>query len=484
MSTTGSRGRPRPAGVLSPLARTYVGTVTALAVLVGLVTWQVDPGFPQRNLQAVAVLSLMVIFASSGSERGVGPFVLDFGAIILLAAVALVGPAGAVVIGAVTGLFELGRRPLYVRVFNSAMTAIVGGVSGLAYHQATGLVFHGPKEPAGAGDILLHIGAPFLLADVIACLLNVVILAGIVRITDDSTTLRQFITGRLTTSAPAYIGYGVIGFLFVVLWWPVGLDAFSALLILPPLFVAHYAFALYTDEERAHERTLGALVAAVEVKDGYTRGHSERVARLCRLMAGALSMPHQETEALRYAGLLHDIGKLAIPMQILRKAEAMTDEDLAVIAAHAARGVDMLRDIAFLQPSLEGILHHHERVDGRGYPVGLTGNDIPVFARIIAVADAFDSLTTAKAHRAAYSVDRALVELHRRAGTHLDPVMVVALERALARHTWETTTLDAATMATTGRAFDHDDPAASDLMADRAEKLRRMPVLARPRRTA
>ena len=104
-------------------------------------------------------------------------------------------------------------------------------------------------------------------------------------------------------------------------------------------------------------------------------------------------------------------------------------------------------------------------MDWRGYPAGLRGEETPLLARIIAVADAFDSLTTSRFHREALTVKEALAELHQRAGTQLDPSIVAALERSLVRHVWEPTRLEPALMATAGRAFDHDDPAASDLMA-------------------
>ena len=182
-------------------------------------------------------------------------------------------------------------------------------------------------------------------------------------------------------------------------------------------------------------------------------------------MAGSLSLSNQDTQSLRFAGMLHDIGKLAIPTRVLRRADGLSRAELANIATHSARGVEMVRDIEFLKGSTEAILHHHERMDGRGYPDGLVGDQIPLFARIIAVADAFDSLTTSRSHRDAYSVEDSVAELNRRAGDHLDPLIVAALERGLARQVWEPTRLEPGLMATAGSAFDHDDPAASDLMA-------------------
>jgi len=368
----------------------------------------------------------------------------------------------AAVVGTVTQLLVINKYQLKVRVFNSGMTSAYGAVGGFVYIVAGGAP--NVTDVRGVWPLLFHVGVPLMLADVVICLVNAMILSGIVRLTQ-GTPMRRFVLGMLGSSGPTYIGYGVIGFLFVILWVPAGVGPASAMLILAPLFVARWAFVQYGDEQRAHERTLSALVAAVETKDLYTRGHSERVAILCNLMASSLALNQQDTEALRFAGMLHDIGKLAIPTRVLRKDAGVSDTDLATIASHPERGVDMVREIDFLQDSFEAILHHHERMDGCGYPDGLGGDDIPLFARIISVADAFDSLTASRSHREAYSVEEAVAELHRRAGTQFDPVIVASLERGLARRKWRTTQLEPRLMATAGRAFDHDDPEASDLMA-------------------
>ena len=447
--------------VLSHAVPTYIAAVVLGAVGLAVVGWRMHP-LNSDDVVALVVLSVMSILSESVRENEVGRrTALSFTSIVLLSSVALVGPFGAAVVGAAT-LLAVNKDRAQVRVFNSGMTSTIGAVGGFVYLLGWGAEH--VNDISGAGPLLLHVGVPVMVADVAQCLSNAVILSGIVRLTQ-GTPIRQFVPGMLGTSGPIYVGYGIIGFLFVVLWIPAGVGPFSALLILAPLFVARWAFVQYGDEQRAHERTLSALVAAVETKDVYTRGHSERVASLCELMASSLSMSRQEIEALRFAGMLHDIGKLAIPTRVLRRADGLSDANLATIATHPARGVEMIRDIEFLEGSIEAIRHHHERMDGRGYPAGLLGEEIPLFARIIAVADAFDSLTTSRTHRDAYTVGEATAELRRRAGAHLDPSIVDALERGLARQVWEPTRLEPGLMATAGRAFDHDDPAASDLMA-------------------
>jgi len=464
---TGSKGRSQAVSVPSLAVSTYIAAVVLAAAGLAVVAWRVHPldnGAPSDNhVVTLAVLCVLGVLGSTSQERNVGGRIgFSFTSIILLAAVAVTGPFGAAVIGAVTFVLVLDKQRVEVRVFNIGMTSAYGAIGGFVYLLVGGVT--NVSEVDGVGPLLLRVGLPLMVADVAQCLGNAVILSGIVRLTK-GTPMRRFVLGMLGTSGPAYIGYGIIGFLFVIAWVPAGVGPASALLILAPLFVARWAFVQYGDEQRAHERTISALVAAVETKDLYTRGHSERVASLCDLMAGSLALSHQDTEALRFAGILHDIGKLAIPMRVLRKAGRLSGADLAGIATHAARGVEMVRGIEFLGDSTEAILHHHERMDGLGYPAGLRGEDIPPLARIIAVADAFDSLTTSRSHREAHTVQEALAELHERAGTQFDPSIVDALERSLARHAWEPTRLEPTLMVTAGRAFDHDDPAASDLMA-------------------
>jgi len=464
---TVSKGRSQAVGVPSFVVSAYIAAVLFAAVGLAVLAWRIHPlntGSSHDDIVTLVVLAVLGVLGLSSQERNVGVRIsFSVESIILLAAVALIGPFGAAVIGAVTCLLAVEKQRVEVRVFNVAMTSVYAAIGGFVYLLAGGAT-NVSQVDDGVWPLLLRVGLPLMVADVAQCLFNAVILSGIVRLTQ-GTPIRRFVLGMLGTSGPAYIGYGIIGFLFVILWVPAGVGPASALLILAPLFVARWAFAQYGDEQRAHERTLSALAATVETKDLYTRGHSERVASLCDLMAGSLALSHQDTEALRFAGMLHDIGKLALPARVLRKADQVSDPDLVSIATHAARGVEMVRGIEFLADSTEAILHHHERMDGRGYPGGLRGEDTPLLARIIAVADAFDSLTTSRFHRDAYTVAEALAQLHERAGTQFDPSIVAALERSLARHAWEPTRLEPTLKVTAGRAFDHDDPAASDVMA-------------------
>jgi putative nucleotidyltransferase with HDIG domain len=193
----------------------------------------------------------------------------------------------------------------------------------------------------------------------------------------------------------------------------------------------------YGEQQKAYDATLRSLITAIEIKDGYTRGHSERVSQIAVMIAHSAHLPEYRVEAVRYGALLHDVGKTGIPSRILAKHGKLTDEEFEVIKTHPDRGVQMLDGIDFLSDSLAGVYHHHERMDGRGYPLGLAGDEVPEIARIIMVADAFDAMTSTRSYRPARSTDKAIVELRRCQGDQFDPRMVDALVAGVDKHGWQ-----------------------------------------------
>lgn len=227
-----------------------------------------------------------------------------------------------------------------------------------------------------------------------------------------------------------------------------------------PLYIARWTFALFGQEQEAYNAAVGSLIQAVETKDHYTRGHSERVGVGSTMIAKQLRMSDDRRQAIYFAGLLHDLGKLGIPTRVLNKNGPLTDDEYDAMKLHPVHGLEMVRGIGFLREAYAGILHHHERIDGRGYPLGLKGDEIPEFARIIAVADAFDCMTSTRSYRGARTVNDAMAELVRCAGTQFDPRMVSALADAVAQDGWEPQVVPppSAEEAATVAAFDHDDP--------------------------
>ncbi len=176
----------------------------------------------------------------------------------------------------------------------------------------------------------------------------------------------------------------------------------------------------------SYKSTIKALAAAIDAKDHYTRGHSRRVTEYALMGATALSLSKEEFEDIEYAGILHDIGKIGIADSILTKPGPLNVEERDIVCRHPLIGASMLIGIPFLEKARILILQHHERYDGQGYPYGIKGEAMPIGARLLAVADAFDAMVTERPYRAALGVDYAINELYRCMGTQFCPDAVKA----------------------------------------------------------
>jgi len=186
-------------------------------------------------------------------------------------------------------------------------------------------------------------------------------------------------------------------------------------------------YGMLTETSRFNEQMANALIEAVEAKDPYTRGHSERVHYISMQIGAAMGLSARDTDDLFWGSLLHDVGKIGIPDAVLCKPGRLTADEYTFIMVHPERSYEILRHIDRLKGAVPGARHHQEKWDGTGYPHGLQGNDIPLLARIIAVADTYDSITSSRAYRAGRSHEVAMTEIARVAGTQLDPAIVRVL---------------------------------------------------------
>ncbi len=461
-------------GRLSWATWLYVAAVVAAAAAI---LAQVPPPDAQNGFWVVcaALAALFLICDSTPTVLGDRQWAWSPSSAATLAAVVLLGPDGAIgaaMVGTIA-VFSVRRHvPLVERLFNGAMYAIAGyaagatfiamnGKNGLIQLEQVGPVLHGMRaiRPGTTDSFEMALGA-FAAAAVVHMLVNHGLLWAMLLLDRRHRTTTQ-------ASAPSWstplvlisdLGFAALGLVIAALWVVFG--AAAGLIVLVPLYVARWAMAQFTEQQQAHAATLRALCQAVETKDFYTRGHSERVSRGAGMIARQIGMRSDRAEAVRFAGMLHDVGKLGVPTRVLQKEGRLTEEEYAAIQLHPMRGLEIVKDIGFLNEALTGIMHHHERIDGRGYPMGFAGDEIPEFARIIAVADAFDSMTSTRAYRKATRLPDAIAELRRGAGTQFDPKIVDAFIAALDQDGWDVQQPAQPRGHEILTSQDHDDPMA------------------------
>ncbi|MEU5365969.1 HD-GYP domain-containing protein [Streptomyces sp. NPDC005925] len=365
----------------------------------------------------------------AGCEQIAGTrFAGTFYPVLLAGAFLLPPPAAALV--AVPGALVSGvaERPVALRrLWRAAQLAVTVWAAARVHWSLGG------RDAVVASDFR-HALLPAGTAVLVFCLVLTVLDGGILALAERVPSRRAW-RGLFPRSLAPVAVHGLVGLMMAVLWRSEYGPA-AALLVILPMGVSWWAFAQYHRERAAHQATIRALVQAVGIKDGYTRGHGERVGQASMMIARELGLDDDRVEVLRFAGILHDVGKLGVPTRLLRKDGPLTVEERRVIELHPEYGHEIVRGIGFLGEARAAVLHHHERMDGTGYPYGLAGTQIPESARVVAVADAFDAMTSTRSYSRARPVPAALNELERCAGTHFDPAMVTALVRIVSRSGW------------------------------------------------
>lgn len=449
-----ARGRRGPFGTLSMLLALLAVVLTIVSIV----------QLPLATAQLRPLLVLLVLGAVSATTLdyydGVG---YSFTSFVLASTLPLLGPTGAALVGCVIPLLDKSKRWTVVHLFNTALIVIMGVTSGFAYTLCGGQLPIQPDQ-TGPSELALHVGLPLLVADIVGMVVNAVLLAVTIRIRGGNA--RLVLAGAVRQTAPLYLGYTVLAFLFVTLWAPGRLWELSAVLIMVPLLIARWSYRQYGEELKAHSRILDTLVIAGDGWDRGGSGHGYRVGQYAQLMAEDLGLGFGEQRDLRYASVLHDVGRLGTPRAVLETPAEVRDQAAReLIFRHPLLAAEIIGGIEFMSDAARAIRHHHERLDGLGYPDGLVGDEIPLIARVIAVADAFDALTTSTGSRRLLEVDEAVEELRRGAGTQFDPRCVEALARISDRTRDD---VDRARRQHDDGAWrDHDDPRLGHLMLAR-----------------
>ncbi|HZK11950.1 MAG TPA: HD domain-containing phosphohydrolase [Atribacterota bacterium] len=345
-------------------------------------------------------------------------FPIDF--VVILA----YGPAWAILItffGEIIAEAITRKTLWYKALFNASQYALSAGIAGIVYQGLGGVV--------GAANLSNYI-VPAAICAIIYFLINSNLFMIVISLAEKVPILSVW-KNRIRGVIATYIALAPIGFIMALVYTSIGV--WGIILFFFPLFLARRSFELYTKMRKMYLETIRALAAAIDAKDPYTKGHSERVAETSVALAQELNLSDRDIENIEYTALLHDIGKIGIADSILGKKDSLTSQEFDKIKEHPIMGAKIIEPVDFLKNSYEAIYHHHERYNGKGYPDGIKSEDIPILARIIAVADAYDAMGSDRPYRKKLNMDAILKELKNQSGEQFDPEVVKALISVLDR---------------------------------------------------
>lgn len=340
---------------------------------------------------------------------------------LVLAAIPMGGPAAAGMVAALSfaSLQDLRERPALAVAFNFGQIVISGTAAGWAYVGLNGpMLALGNPVPLDSRTAPAALGA-LLISAVVFNVLNMLLISLAVQLGRGVPFAR--VLRDLAGYAPTQFALVFVGLLMAQV---LSIQPVAFPLFLFPLFLARQVYHSYSTMRDAYLDMVRSLVGALEAKDPYTRGHSERVAGYAKTLAARLGSDDRTVETVEQAALLHDIGKLSLPMDVLTKASGLSESEFVAVRRHPWFGGQMVRRIPALRHLGDAVKAHHERIDGSGYPIGMRGDEIPHIARILAVADAYDAMTTHRAYRPAMTPRQAIRELQLGAGTQFDQVLV------------------------------------------------------------
>jgi putative nucleotidyltransferase with HDIG domain len=350
---------------------------------------------------------------------------VSVGAATVLGSMVLGGPAAAGVVGAL-GTFddrELKLQvPWYGTLNNHAQIAGPAALSAMLYE-----ALQGPLSQAGIG----HGPASAIgiaVAGIAYNILNNLLAASVVSVRSGQT-LSSVWAQDLRVIAPNIVALIPIAWLMAeVFTLPEGVGWWASLLFLVPLFTTRLAYHRYVETRELFEQTIGALANAVDARDRYTRGHSQRVSHIAEAMCRVMKLPESEIEKIKWAGLLHDVGKIGIRDNVLLKPGPLDRHERHLMNQHPTIGAEIVAPARQLAPEAPLIRSHHEWINGSGYPEGLEALDIPLGARILTIADAYEAMTSSRPYRLTpFTHEQAVAELEKFSGIQFDSEIVPIL---------------------------------------------------------
>lgn len=303
------------------------------------------------------------------------------------------------------GYMHLFNTPIYKTIFNISQSVIVTTAMGLLYVYTGGII----------GQVSL---LPTILIVVLGTIFNTIIISKLMSSLMEESFIKVW-ASNIKGIFPNALAVGTIGIIIAIAF--IGYGYGAVILFFGPLLLARYSFKLYMEMRNLYISTIQTLNSAMEAKDPYTHGHASRVEKYSVDLAEAYGLGFESIQNIKNAAILHDIGKIGVNDNILNKATKLSRDEYEQIMKHPSLGAEIISKVDFLKKVSGSIRHHHERYDGKGYPDGLSGDDIPLEACIIAIADAYDAMTADRPYRKALSKEKALEEIENNAGTQFHP---------------------------------------------------------------
>jgi putative nucleotidyltransferase with HDIG domain len=414
---------------VSRATKAFAGVLVAAALL--LVTALVDAGSTLEGSPVVLGILCVIALVAERQSVAISPSAqVSVSVLPLLFAAVVFGPLAAMVVGSFAMLADFGP-PLTRWITWTASRSLVGGLAGVA---AVVLI----PEGTSFMRLLLGVGAVALVeATADLCLATLTAVVRHKPLPEVTQSTSRVVFGTVSLYAPII---AVLAYAYVEL------SPWTLLLFFVPAVAAQRLFVLYQEQRRladdlvsANDRLEGAglsfataLVAALDARDKYTAGHSACVAVYAKDIAARLGLSEEEQHTAHLAGLVHDIGKVGLPAGLLEKPGPLTLEERRIMEEHSTIGERILSNVDGYADIARIVRHHHERVDGQGYPDRIPANDAPLISRIIAVADAYDAMTSGRPYRDAMPTRVARMRLAQAVGTQFDTTVVAAFEAILA----------------------------------------------------
>lgn len=401
-----------------------------VAVLAVCITWAAD-SYREARIEDFPAFTVLLVAAAASAGLRFGHaqqrVSFSFTAVVLLAAIPLVGPLGAVLLGVGAAVLDARQGWWQAWTFNGMMFGLAAAVASLVYGAVGGafvvdgrLVVNTPGTP-GPEVLITSVLGPLLLSDIAFLLTNLAVLLVVTRKDAAAPSRVRLVAGVLWTS-PLFLAWGVVAFVVIVLWAQAGVGPLAILLVIAPLVMARHIYGLLSDERRVRASIIDALAGAG--RDNGMLAHGDRVVGYATAIAAEMGLRPAERSVLQYTARLHGVGSRQPCSRALRLGADPRESVAAALVAHQVVGL-----IGFLDASAQAIRHQAEWFDGSGGPDGLAGSVIPRDARILAVADAVDLVV--RSSGSDRPACEALVEIRALAGTRFDPAVVDAFARTL-----------------------------------------------------